>query len=320
MVEPISSKREMVFDRGLGKLRPVGAQPRLSSAALPWRGVLLEEHAVPSVDNRDVLWTNHVVVLLLRPAVTMEFKQGASFVPRRVVPGQFALRPYQSCSSARSLDPVEFLTLSLTPTFVSMACGEFADSTRLELTPRVGVEDPFVESVCLALKREVELGGVSGRLYAESLAAGLAVHLAAKYGTRKPASRGLPPAPVPGFVRRAVEYMHERLAEDIGLQEIAEHVGLSPFHFARTFKQNTGISPHQFIIRQRVERAKHLLLRGEYSLAEVAAEVGFYDQSHFNLHFKRSCGMTPREFLRQIHPHRRSVRLAPKAESKGATG
>lgn len=298
-------KREMVFDRSLGKLRPIGERPRLSSAHLPWQGVLLEEHAQPSVDARDVIWTNHVVILLLRPAVTVEFKSGSGFVPRRVLPGQFSFRPYQSCSSARSSEPAEFLTLSLAPTFLAMACCEFADADRLELPPLTAAEDRFVEGVCLALRREVEQGGSLGRLYGESLATSLAVHLALKYGSRKAAGNGLSAAPVPGVVRRAVEFIHERLTEDIGLEELAAHVGLSRFHFARTFKQSTGISPHQFVIRQRLERAKHLLLRGEHSMAEAAAESGFYDQSHFILHFKRHCGMTPRAFVESCCPRAR---------------
>src|SRR5262249_60369278 len=78
---------------------------------------------------------------------------------------------------------------------------------------------------------------------------------------------------------------------------------LSPYHFARRFKESTGLSPHRYIIARRIERAKELL-RGEedLSLGQVAARVGFWDQGHFTRHFKRLVGVTPRRFRRSPSP------------------
>nr|WP_058998923.1 helix-turn-helix transcriptional regulator [Leptolyngbya sp. NIES-2104] len=73
---------------------------------------------------------------------------------------------------------------------------------------------------------------------------------------------------------------------------------MSPHHFSRLFKQSTGLSPHQYVIRCRVERAKQLLLKGEMTIAEVAATVGFYDQSHFAHYFRRLMGVTPKALLK----------------------
>jgi AraC family transcriptional regulator len=72
---------------------------------------------------------------------------------------------------------------------------------------------------------------------------------------------------------------------------------LSAYHFARQFKATTGLPPHQYVILRRVERAKRLLREGtDSSLAEIAAQAGFYDQSQFSHHFKRLVGVTPRQF------------------------
>jgi AraC family transcriptional regulator len=72
---------------------------------------------------------------------------------------------------------------------------------------------------------------------------------------------------------------------------------LSPYHFARQFKAATGLPPHQYVIARRVERARQLLQGGDdFSLAEVAAHVGFSDQSQFTHHFKRLVGVTPGQF------------------------
>jgi AraC family transcriptional regulator len=80
-------------------------------------------------------------------------------------------------------------------------------------------------------------------------------------------------------------------------EQMAAVAHLSPYHFARQFKAATGLSPHQYLIARRIERAKHLLQADdEVCLAEVAQRVGFFDQSHFSSHFKRIVGVTPRQF------------------------
>jgi AraC family transcriptional regulator len=75
------------------------------------------------------------------------------------------------------------------------------------------------------------------------------------------------------------------------------HEASATTHLTRQFKAATGLAPYQYVIARRVERAQHLLRRdGEIGLAEVALRVGFSDQSHFSLHFKRIVGVTPRQF------------------------
>ncbi len=71
---------------------------------------------------------------------------------------------------------------------------------------------------------------------------------------------------------------------------------MSEFHFARLFKQTTGLPPHQFVIHRRIECAKRLIVAGRLSLSQIAIEVGFSDQSQLNRHFKRIVGVTPKQF------------------------
>ncbi|NJS10840.1 MAG: helix-turn-helix transcriptional regulator, partial [Microcoleus sp. CSU_2_2] len=72
---------------------------------------------------------------------------------------------------------------------------------------------------------------------------------------------------------------------------------ISSYHFCRLFKQSTGFSPHQYVIQQRVERAKQLLRQGQMSIGEIAIACGFSHQSHFNRHFKRLTGVTPKTWI-----------------------
>jgi AraC family transcriptional regulator len=143
---------------------------------------------------------------------------------------------------------------------------------------------------------EIDAGG-GGAFLADSLARATAVHLLREFA-RLPAPKVHAVAP-PAAVLRAVALMRARLAESISLDELARTAGLSPFHFARQFKAATGHPPHDYHIRMRVDRAQELLrTRGrEWSLAAIASECGFVDQSHFSRHFKRVVGVTPGEFL-----------------------
>jgi AraC family transcriptional regulator len=98
-------------------------------------------------------------------------------------------------------------------------------------------------------------------------------------------------------LRAVIDYIREHLDAELSLDHLAAVTHLSPYHFARLFKNSTGLPPHQYVVARRVERAKELLRqRDGLSLADVAVEVGFSSQSHFTRHFKRLVGVTPRRF------------------------
>jgi AraC family transcriptional regulator len=94
-------------------------------------------------------------------------------------------------------------------------------------------------------------------------------------------------------LRRAFDFIGDHLAEDICLDELADLTGLTAKHFARAFKQSTGLPPHQYLIMQRVEAAKRCLLDARTSLADIALACGFADQSHFTATFRKVVGVPP---------------------------
>ena len=108
--------------------------------------------------------------------------------------------------------------------------------------------------------------------------------------------RGLSPL----LLQRASTYIDEHLDAKLRLPEIARVVQLSPCHFARQFKQASGFSPHQFVVRRRIMRAAELLLSTESSHGEIALEIGCSDQSHFTTLFRKTTGMTPRAFRDRV--------------------
>jgi AraC family transcriptional regulator len=158
---------------------------------------------------------------------------------------------------------------------------------------------PEVIDTLTALRRELLTGGPGGRLCAESLANVLVVQLIRQMSSRQ-GSNGVIHGSGSRLARRALreveEYIHANLDQNIALSDLANVAHLSEFHFARLFKQSTGLPPHQFVIHQRIERAKRLIAEGRLSLAQIAFEVGFSDQSQLNRHFKRLVGVTPKRF------------------------
>jgi AraC family transcriptional regulator len=100
-------------------------------------------------------------------------------------------------------------------------------------------------------------------------------------------------------LRRVTDFMTEHTAEDLALDELAALVDLSAKHFARAFRQSTGMPPHRWLIERRVDCARALLVESDLNLAEIALACGFADQSHFTATFRKSVGVTPGAYRRE---------------------
>ena len=133
-------------------------------------------------------------------------------------------------------------------------------------------------------------------LYADSLANLLAVELLRAFSSQRlfperRAANGLPNKKL----ARVLELIHGDLAADFSLAMLAQAAGLSEYYFLRLFKQSTGVTPHQYVLRQRIERAKDLLRAGELGITEIAFSLGFANPAHFAHYFRRHTGFTPSE-------------------------
>jgi AraC family transcriptional regulator len=133
-------------------------------------------------------------------------------------------------------------------------------------------------------------------LYIESLANILAVHLLRQYSATEPRPMihrgGLPERQV----LQVLDYIHDHLDQEIKLADLAELLGMSQFHFSAQFKQAIGTSPYQYLLQQRVERAKQLLKQTDQSIVEIALECGFNSHSHLSKQFRQLTGMTPKAY------------------------
>jgi AraC family transcriptional regulator len=164
--------------------------------------------------------------------------------------------------------------------------------------------DPFIREVGNTLLRDFRMRRIPTSTYLESLAGVVAVHLAAHH-----CQRHLTPSTsigLPGHkLNRVLAFMADHIGEAIRIRDLAKMAHMSLHHFARMFKQATGMPPHLHITMQRMERAKRLLREGDLPLVDVAASVGFQTQGHFTAVFHRYTGVTPRVFRLNCHsaPH-----------------
>lgn len=155
----------------------------------------------------------------------------------------------------------------------------------------------------LALRAELRAGCPSGQLYGEALATALAV-LLLRHCAIVPAARvddhprggGLPAA----RLRRVLDHVEAHLSEDNSLRGLAALAGLSPRHFAAFFRQSTGLLPHQYVLRRRIDRAKELLPDPRPSTAEVSYALGFPSQAHFTTMFRKLTGTTPQAYRKGL--------------------
>lgn len=204
--------------------------------------------------------------------------------------------PHQAKCSTKN----HFSVLAVDFTKMSSIADEDIDEKSIELMPQVAIFDPVVDRIEQLLALEMKNTQASPLLYIDSLMTALSVHLLRQYRTRSTRLRENFTGLNSHQLRPAVDYIHAHLAENISLQTISQVVGMSQYHFVRCFKQAIGISPYQYLIQQRIERAKQLLQKSQLPLTEIAISCGFANQSHFTTCFKQQTGATPRYFRKSL--------------------
>jgi AraC family transcriptional regulator len=191
--------------------------------------------------------------------------------------------------------PADTMVLQIAPDFFEEQSRAALGGSARRLVARYAAFDPFIREVGNALHDELEHDHAPNEAYLHPLAGVMAVHLARHYSATTPTA--VSPTGLPQHkLKRVQSYVESHIAEPLHVEQLAAEVHMSPFHFARMFKQATGQPPHLYVVMQRVERAKVLLRDTEVALIDVAAQVGFRTQGHFTGVFRRYTGYTPRVY------------------------
>jgi AraC family transcriptional regulator len=227
-----------------------------------------------------------------RPLLVTSRCDGAS-VRRLQVPGDLKIVPAgvsrvweaESATTKLSMDVSPSLLYSVAETMGVKNPGAIAILPQLHLT------DARIAHIGWAVKAELESHEPFGRVYGEGLGVALAAHLLRKYTrvAEQPSRDGLSRR----RLVRTLDYVRANVAADLSLFELAKIAGLSPSHFKALFKQTTGMAVHQYVIHARVKYAAEMLQRDAASLADVALQSGFANQSHLARCMRRIMGLTP---------------------------
>ncbi|MEM6452314.1 MAG: AraC family transcriptional regulator [Cyanobacteria bacterium P01_D01_bin.105] len=190
------------------------------------------------------------------------------------------------------------LQIRLTDKFMRNVAREtvVGDCDRIALKPTFQARNPQLESISTMLLNELQQGSLSNRLYVDSLSNILAVNLLRQHATTRPHlpvyEGGLPSRQL----RQVLDYIDTHLDQEIKLADLAQLLDISQFHFSRLFKQSLGVSPYQYLLQQRVERAKQLLKSTDRLITDIALACGFNSHSHLSKQFKQLTGTTPKAY------------------------
>jgi AraC family transcriptional regulator len=223
----------------------------------------------------------------LPPSTLRDFSQRLTFVPAGV-------RFHERQTPRTLLSAVVFY---IDPRRILLASG--AQPSQLTLAPRLFFENAALWQTTQKLKMLLAVGGPANARYAEALGAVLAHELLRLSGAAAPSPVPSARGSLSGWQKRVVaDYIEEHLDESISLASLAGLAALSPFHFARAFKQSFGMPPHLYHTSQRIERAKTLLACPSQSVTNIAIDVGFAETSSFTKAFCKLAGMTPTQYRR----------------------
>jgi AraC family transcriptional regulator len=285
--------------------RHLKGQVVADSAALHWPGLFVRRYKFPRVVDRFLVPATPEPLISCQIKGSAVFKErdlGGNWLTHQLQRGTlFVTRsrtPYEVSFSSPVGEELENVQIHVSVDVFLAACRASvsdADPENIDVIDFFG-RDEALAHLCFACAEMLAARVPAKSERVAHLTKLIASCLAEKYTTtaaEKADFRGGLPV---RQLRKVEDYVHERLADDISLESLAELAELSPFHFSRVFKQTTGMSPLQFVTRERITRAQQLIRETKRSLIEIGLDVGYKNPSHFAQVFRRVVGVTPTEF------------------------
>jgi AraC family transcriptional regulator len=243
----------------------------------------------------------YLIYHLGRPTEVTRKIEGHSRERALIGPRRICLTPGGVVTRTDHSGAPEILQVYLRDSVYEAAVNEIygCEVSAAEIVPRYAMLDPLLEQLAVTIITALRAGTVQDGLYIDTLAQMIAVHLAMHHSTRSrrivmPTAKALP-----GWkMQHLIEFVEENLDGDLSLTRMATEAAVSPVHLPQAFKAAIGQSPHQYVLRRRIECAKELLRNSDVPIAEVALSTGFSSQSHLSNWFKRIVGVSPATYRR----------------------
>jgi AraC family transcriptional regulator len=273
------------------------AELLVSSLPLAWNGIAVEVFRARDV-NVSTQYPEHVVSMQLRGPINLFQRRNGRAFQRMMHPGDIIITPVGEPKVLHHQEEVVIVKLRVAPSLFDGIAEDMRPRPvgKVELLDNFGTRDVHIEGIARQLLAELKAEGFASRLYVESLANQLTIHLLRHYSS----ATKLPEDPSSRLplhkLQRATDYINDNLRQDLTLRRISEALSMSPYHFAHLFKQSAGLTPHRYVIQRRMERATYLLRETELPITQIARQVGYANQSHFSMAFHRFAGQTPRRY------------------------
>jgi AraC family transcriptional regulator len=260
---------------------------------------------VPESVTEPRMWVKH------QPVLTMALRTGSIEVGLRrsemmrftFGAGEMRLVPRHFEKWVRT-DDLHYLYLSVGISDTALTAAADGPSGEVELRRADNLVDARLRALVEAVNAERIAGFPSGRLFLDSVEQALAVALVNGYAVRHRSVRTYRGGLGPVRLRMIKELVHAKMEDELTLCEMAQSVELTTAHFARMFRKSTGETPHQFVLRNRIERAKEMLRAAEPRVLDVAVACGFKTQQHFARVFRRMCGACPTKYRQEFLQYR----------------
>ncbi len=279
---------------------PLDAVPReqvqCSSAGLPWHGMSLWHQRADAQDLYIPPAGKHCIIVRRGPSTGLLQRHGNEMHDTRWNTGDMVLLPAHTPSFWRTELPRDNLHLDLSPQWLQKVSGDAG--APIALRSCFGKSDPLLTQLVQVLLLALNDNSGLQPAFADGIASTVAIHLLEHY--RAPGSAPAPAAALSARqLRRVQALVRDNLDQPLTTALLAAEVDLSVFHFSRCFKATCGLTPHQFVLQQRMLRARALLRESGAAVGDIAAQLGFSSGSHFSQAFSRHWGITPLRFRMQ---------------------
>jgi AraC family transcriptional regulator len=254
---------------------------------------------VPESVTEPRIWVKHqaVLAMALRPGSIEIGLRRSDMMRLTADAGEMSLIPRHLEKWFRNED-LHYLSIAISDAALTAACD--GTSGEVELRRANSLVDARVCALAAAVNAERVAGFPSGQLFLDSVEQALAVALVNGYAVRHRSVQTHRGGLGSARLRRIKEFVDAKMEDELTLREMARSVELSTAHFSRMFRKSTGETPHQFLLRQRVVRAKEMLRSADARVMDVAVACGFKTQQHFAQAFRHVCGASPTEYRQEF--------------------
>ncbi len=270
--------------------------PSVTSRQAGWEDIDIEINHIPPGKFSEVSTNRHAIGINVGQHTNISVKADGRQKKFSYLKNEFVIFPAELPVTVDLPYAQTSLTVSLPHELLMRNAIELWDTEKFELIPSFPVRDSLVAQIGKALQVELKQNPSGCQLYAKNMANALAVHLLHNFSNRSHKTIQRAGSLSSKKLKVVLDYIENHIEQKIELADLSILVGYSQFHFSRAFKNTTGMSPHQYVIQQRIERAKHLLKQSTFTINEIAIECGFANPSHLAKQFRRHTGISPSEF------------------------